>query len=69
MPMHLAPVEEEQPLRDILAFGFRAFEPGIKLHQFGTADTALPYSVANGRSIDLFVLDLLCLPKWSSAKV
>jgi hypothetical protein len=49
--MHLVHVDDEQPLRDILAFGFMAFDPGIKLHQFATADTcAVKYNCKSALS-------------------
>jgi hypothetical protein len=38
MPMHVVHIEAEQPLRDILASGFKAIEPGINVHLFARTD-------------------------------
>ncbi len=57
-PMNVVHVEDERPLRDILGIAFRAAEPGINLQQFTSGDEALGYIEANGKNIDLFVLDI-----------
>ncbi len=58
MSIHVVHVEDERPLRDILGVALRAVEPGIKLEQFISGDEALAYIQTNGKSIDLFVLDI-----------
>jgi hypothetical protein len=58
MPIHIVHVEDEKVLRNILAIAFRAAEPDIQLHQFVSADEALPYVETHGQTVDLFILDI-----------
>lgn len=58
MHRHLIHVEDDKPLRDLLAIGLKALEPEINLHQFSSADEALPYIMAQGNTIDVFILDI-----------
>ena len=58
MPQHVVHVEDDKPLRQILELALRATEPQIDLHQFVTAEDALPYIQAHAPLIDLFLLDL-----------
>ena len=58
MSFHVVNVEDDKPLRGILSAAFRAVVPEINLHQFVTADEALPYIQENKQDIDLYVLDI-----------
>src|SRR5437016_9902803 len=58
MSTHVVNIEDDRSLRDILRVAFQVVEPRINLHQFGSADEALPYIEENAQDIDLFVLDI-----------
>jgi DNA-binding response OmpR family regulator len=55
---HVVHVEDDKPLRQILDLALRAVEPSIDLHQFITAEEAIPYIGSHWQGIDLFVLDI-----------
>jgi len=58
MAQHVVHVEDDKPLRQILELALRAVEPTIDLHQFVTAEEAIPYIDLHAQHIDLFVLDI-----------
>ena len=58
MSIHVVHVEDDRPLKDILRSVFKATDPKIDLHQFTSADEAVPYIQENLSKIDLFVLDI-----------
>jgi DNA-binding response OmpR family regulator len=58
MGMHVVNIEDDRPLRDILRVSFQVIDPYMNLHQFTSADEALPYIEQNAQNIDLFVLDI-----------
>lgn len=58
MPLHLVHVEDDRPLKNILALALKELEPGINLQQFDSGDQALSYVQASGKTVDLFILDI-----------
>lgn len=56
--MHILHLEDDGPLREILAAALRAVEPNCELHQFIKSDDALAYVRQHPQAIDLFIIDI-----------
>jgi DNA-binding response OmpR family regulator len=56
--MHILHLEDDGPLREILAAAIKAAEPEAELHQFIRSDDAMQHAIDHGDSIDLFILDI-----------
>lgn len=56
--MNILHLEDDGPLREILAAALRAVEPTCDLHQFVESDNAIQYAQDNTQAIDLFILDI-----------
>jgi DNA-binding response OmpR family regulator len=56
--MHILHLEDDGPLREILAAALRAVEPNCELHQFIKSDDALAYVRQHPKAIDLFIIDI-----------
>jgi CheY-like chemotaxis protein len=55
MILHL---EDESPLREILKVSLTAFQPGLVIHQFASADDAVFFLKDHLSEIRVFVLDI-----------
>ncbi|NDJ79062.1 MAG: response regulator [Chloroflexi bacterium] len=56
--MNIVHLEDDGPLREILAAALKAVEPGCDLRQFIKSDEAVRYSESHQGEIDLFILDI-----------
>ena len=56
--MHILHLEDDGPLREILATALKAFEPNCELQQFVESDKAVEYAQQHAQAIDLFILDI-----------
>jgi hypothetical protein len=56
--MNILHLEDDGPLREILAAALRAVEPNCELHQFIKSDDALAYVRQHVQGIDLFIIDI-----------
>jgi len=56
--MNILHLEDDGPLREILAAALRAVEPNCELHQFIKSDDALAYVRQHPKAIDLFIIDI-----------
>jgi len=56
--MNILHLEDDGPLREILAAALRAVEPNCELHQFVKSDDALAYVRQHPQAIDLFIIDI-----------
>jgi hypothetical protein len=56
--MNILHLEDDGPLREILAAALRAVEPSCELHQFIKSDDALAYVRQHAQVIDLFIIDI-----------
>jgi hypothetical protein len=56
--MNILHLEDDGPLREILAAALRAVEPTCELHQFVKSDDALAYVRQHPQTIDLFIIDI-----------
>jgi len=56
--MNVLHLEDDGPLREILAVALRAVEPQCDLHQFTHSDDAVSYVSSHVQEIDLFILDI-----------
>jgi DNA-binding NtrC family response regulator len=56
--MNILHLEDDGPLREILAAALRAVEPTCELHQFIKSDDALAYVRQHPQTIDLFIIDI-----------
>jgi hypothetical protein len=56
--MNILHLEDDGPLREILAAALRAVEPNCELHQFIKSDDALAYVRQHAQGIDLFIIDI-----------
>jgi len=56
--MHIVHLEDDGPLREILAAALKAVEPSCELHQFKNSDETVTYVEQNTQKVDLFILDI-----------
>lgn len=56
--MNILHLEDDGPLREILAIALKAAEPTCELHQFIKSDNAVQYATDHPQAIDLFILDI-----------
>jgi CheY-like chemotaxis protein len=56
--MRILHLEDDGPLREILAAALKATAPTCEIHQFVNSDDALRYATENVQGVDLFILDV-----------
>jgi CheY-like chemotaxis protein len=56
--MRILHLEDDGPLRDILAAALKATAPTCEILQFMNSDDALRYATENAQGVDLFILDV-----------
>jgi hypothetical protein len=56
--MKILHLEDDGPLREILAAALKATAPTCEIHQFMNSDDALRYATENAQGVDLFILDV-----------
>jgi CheY-like chemotaxis protein len=56
--MRIVHLEDDGPLREILAAALKATVPTCEIHQFMNSDDALRYATENAGEVDLFILDV-----------
>jgi two-component SAPR family response regulator len=56
--MRVLHLEDDGPLREILAAAMIAVAPDCQLRQFKSSDNALMYASKHGKSVDLFIVDI-----------
>jgi CheY-like chemotaxis protein len=56
--MKILHLEDDGPLREILAAALKATAPTCEIHQFINSDEALRYATENAQGVDLFILDV-----------
>lgn len=56
--MNILHLEDDGPLREILAAALKAVEPTCEIHQFVESDKAIQYALDHTQGIDLFILDI-----------
>jgi DNA-binding response OmpR family regulator len=56
--MNILHLEDDGPLREILAAALKAVEPTCEIYQFVDSDKAIQYALNNLQTIDLFILDI-----------
>lgn len=56
--MRVLHLEDDGPLREILAAALKAVEPNCELQQFIRSDDALTHINQHGQVIDLFIIDI-----------
>lgn len=56
--MNILHLEDDGPLREILAVALKAAQPSCEIHQFAESDNAIRYVRDHAGAIDLFILDI-----------
>lgn len=56
--MNILHLEDDGPLREILAAALKAAQPTCEIHQFVQSDSAVQYAQEHAEVIDLFILDI-----------